>query len=237
MKIFVSLLLLLCLAGCDSQAETVTLPTGETIEITVDQLIPAETTYTGEGVSYTRTVDHYRVMSPFGVSPGETISRQTPASIQTGPQPGVTINPAGVATTEGGGSKSVLGGGKWGIVDTAWARIKTWLWIAGIAAVALVVIPVVFPAAAPVVSAIVGIIGRVIAWIIPVIGGVVEWIKARLLKRQTAEIVDGGESFKTALAADTMISQDVKEHVLSLFKAAHNGSQSPGTRQTVDQLK
>jgi len=81
-------------------------------------------TYRGEAKLITRRVEAVRIFSPFGLSPGETISRQTPMQVSEGPKGGLNITPEGVNAGPEKGDTFKGGGGKWGILDSIWSWIK-----------------------------------------------------------------------------------------------------------------
>jgi hypothetical protein len=188
MKIFITKLLLialvltgsLCFIGCEKKAEQlpsniVVLPSGEEITKSYEHITPAETKYQGEGVEYSREVKSVRIVSPFGISPGEVISRQVAAEINTGQTPSINIKPEAI--------------------------------------------------------------GRFFAWLIPFFGGLIEWLGAKLTKKSAKQIVNGGTTFKDKVKADDRLTEDVKKHVLEMFRSAHRESHDEKTNEFVSMLK
>jgi len=223
-------LLAMAIGGCgDGRSATANpgkAPRGHSREIAL-YLTPPETQYTGEGKRVVRKVDVIRFFSPFGVSPGEVISRQQPMSVQEGKSPGVNVSPLGAASTaSGGGGAYESGGFKWSWLDCIWAAIKRAAWLGLISLVGLVVLLAV-PATRPA-----GIlILRVIGWILPVVGGVIETIRGKIFRRQRDQIIEGGEAFKQA--AKEALPPKVFLRVKELFQSRQQASQDRGTQRVV----
>jgi hypothetical protein len=248
MKTFINLLMSsalatsLCFVGCEKNENelpqtVVVLPSGEEITESYEHITPAETKYKGEGVEYTRDVKSVRIVSPFGVSPGEVISRQVAAEINTGPAPAINIKPEGIDASKGGNTEFKGGEGYWSFLDTIWQRIKSLLWIAGIGMILLFVLPIFFPVLGPIFSGIISAIGKFFAWLIPFFGGLVEWLAGRLTKKSAKQIVDGGTTFKNKVKNDDRLTEDVKEHVLNMFRASHLETHDEKTNDFVSMLK
>jgi len=232
----------LCFMGCEKSAAelpdtVIVLPSGEEVTVSRETITPAETTYEGEGVKYSREVRAVRIVSPFGISPGEVISRQVAAEINTGPAPAINITPEGINASKGGATDFTGGEGYWSFLDTIWQRIKSLLWIGGIGLILLLVLPIFFPALGPIFSGIISAIGRFFTWIIPVFGGMFEWIAGRFTKKSAKQIVDGGETFKKKIREDDRLTEDVKEYVLELFRASHEEAHDEKTNDFVTMLK
>lgn len=247
MKTFTNLLIAsilaisLCFIGCEKSEnellQTVVLPSGKQISESYEHVTPAETKYEGEGVQYTRNVKAVRIVSPFGVSPGEVISRQVAAEINTGPAPAINIKPEGIDASKGGTTDFKGGEGYWSFLDTIWQRIKSLLWITGIGLILLFVLPIFFPALAPIFSGITSAIGKFFAWLIPFFGGLVEWLAGRLTVKSAKQIIDGGTTFKDKIKNDDRLTEDVKEHVLELFRTSHLETHDEKTNEFVTLLK
>jgi len=187
------------------------------------------TTETGAWSRVTRVWEHIRFLAPFGVSPGESISRQkaTDANLVDG-----TIDFKG-------------GGGRWGFLDTIWQRMKDFLWLGVFGGVGLVALYFLVPAAQP----ILGAIFRAIASIFPVLGSVIERFVGKLrvqaVQVPLAQVVDGGQAFKDAVKADAavgpdgkaLLSLEAKIHVLDLFVKAHDSAQDQATQDAVAEIK
>lgn len=156
-----------------------------------------------------------RVLSPFGMSPAELIAANK----------GISIGGAEVA------------GNDWTWYDSVKSWLHNALWFVGLGILALVVIPIILPAAAPVVGGILSFIGQAVAAVIPIFGYVVAWMKANVFHTAATQIVDGDEAFKTALAADTTISQDIRDKVLAMFRDAHLKAHDDKTNQVVAAIK
>jgi len=167
---------------------------------------------------YARQTTAMRAVSPVGVSPGETISRVQPATIET----------SAVSFT---GS-----GGKWSIWDTIWQRLKDWAWIGLLAVVVLLLLPVFVPAVGPVISLIGQSFAKVVLWIIPVIGGLVEAIRRRSTVKVAGELVESQEAFKARLAGSDF-DQATKEKVLKILKEANRQQQSDKAEALVRTIK
>lgn len=190
--------------------------------------VERETAYTGEGKIVKREVKVDRVWSPFGISPGEAISRQQPMSIQEGPSPGINISPTGIETTGNGGGITSTGGFKWSFLDNLWGSIKRLAWIglfAGGGLLALYLIPATKPIAAA--------IGKFFSWLIPLFGGMIEAIKGKFAKQQFTQVVDGGEEFKAALAASGLLTDEQKAAVKAMFTANQKAAQDKSTQTAV----
>jgi hypothetical protein len=200
---------------------------------------PARTDYIGEGKTVTRDVVHARIFTPFGVSPGETISKQTPMSVQQGQTPGIQINPYGVGATAGGPSTFTGGGGKW----TWWDTLKTRMhdYGLGICGAVIVVVSlggilyVLVPGARPVISGFL----RLIASVPPFVGSLVEnavgKAKEAAVVKPLTEVVDGGQQFKDLVAREP--EPITRQRVLDLFLAAHMAAQDKSTQGLVKAIK
>jgi len=249
MKIFITNFLIalalagsICFVGCEKNERKlpdsiVVLPSGEEITEFQEHITPATTKYKGEGVEYSRNVKSVRIMSPFGVSPGEVISRQEAAKINTGPSPAINIKPEGIDASEGGKTDFKGGEGYWSFLDTIWQRIKSLLWFGVIGLLLLFVLPIFFPVLGPMFSGIIKGIGRFFAWLIPFFGGLVEWLGAKLTKKSAKQIVDGGTTFKNKVKEDDRLTEDVKLHVLAMFKSSHLETHDEKTNDFVSMLK
>ena len=200
----------------------------------VEQTAPTSE-YRGQGRLVKREVKHWRIFTPFGVSPGETLSRAEPMTIDEGIQPGIQISPGSIESTKGGSGSVVAFGGRFGIIDTIWAWIKKVMWFGVIGIVLLIAVMFLVPGAAPICSGIL----RGIASIFPFVGSIVESIIARVkLKKPLEQTVEGGEQFKTKLAnGSTSLSPDQKTEVLALFKESQLAAQDTSTKKLITEIK
>ena len=219
----------LAVAGCEK--DTVNKADREREATSSQQVIVVQpsttdqsTEYKGEGKIVTRKVDVIRIASPFGVSPGEAISRQQPMSIQEGHAPGVNISPGGVATTGNGGGVTSTGGFKWSWLDSIWAAIKRLAWFGVIGLVLLLVLFAV-PITRPIATAVV----RFFGWLVPLLGGAVESIRARLFKKQRDQVIAGGERFKADMLSKLTPEEFAK--LKAAFRAAQEAAQDAGTQE------
>jgi len=202
---------------------------------------PARTEYSGEGKKITREVDHFRIVTPFGVSPGETISKQTPMVVQQGETPGIAINPFGVGATEGGASKFTGGGGKWSWWDTLKVRLHDWaLGVGGILLILAVggaALWFLVPAAKPVISGIL----RAIAAVFPILGSLIESgigrIREAAAVKPLVETVTGGQRFKDAIDARTDLAPEQKASIRDLFNASMQAEQDGSSQEKVKAIK
>ena len=217
-------------------------PDGKARSVRSEHITPKSTEYTGEGITYERWVYGNRNVSPFGVSPGELMARQNPASIATGTTPTININPDGVnvgASTEGkfiGGSArySWLDGLITGAKDLGFGAI---LFI-GVGLILLLILPVIFPMLAPIFQKIWdGITWFFTTILIPWIGAIANWVKVHLLTKAATQIVAGGDAFQAAIAADTQLPQNVKDYVLDLYNKSHLMAHDESTNKLVKKLR
>jgi hypothetical protein len=200
---------------------------------------PARTEYVGEGKMVTRDVTHARIFTPFGVSPGETISKQTPMVVQQGQTPGIQINPYGVGATAGGPSTFTGGGGKWSWWDTLKTRLHDYgLGIFGAVIVVVSlggILYVLVPGARPVISGFL----RLVASVPPFVGSLVEnaigKAKEAAVVKPLTEVVDGGQQFKDLVATEP--EPMTRQRVLDLFLAAHMAAQDKSTQGLVKAIK
>lgn len=169
------------------------------------------------GKTYERTVTATRIMSPVGVSPGETISRQQ----------GATINNKGF---QGGGSN-------WSWIDSIWQTLKDWFWGLLLIVIVLLMLPLFFPALIPLFNSIISGIGRFLAWIIPVLGGAIESLKHKATTKATSELVESQENFKSKIRNCEVLDEDVKDLVLTHLKNSNIESQDHKTQKAVDRHK
>ena len=247
-KWIIATAVVLALSGCSKeQAKTeqaqqsptavVILPSGEQVTVEQSRITPAETSYQGEGIRYSRKVESARIVSPFGVSPGEVISRQTPAQIQTGESPAINIDPTGVSVGKGGETKTIGGAGKWGVFDTIWQRLKDWGLFILIGGAVLLLLPVFIPAAGPIISAGFAALRKAVGWAVPFIGSLIEWLRGKATAKAASQIVDGGESFKASLSKEPGLTPEQRETVLKLFSQSHSAAQDASTKNLVSQIK
>lgn len=222
LKLIVAAVLLL-VVGCgvgyyawgDKPQETavVVLPTGEEIQVKQENITPAtsesskDSEFVGEGIHYSRKVEHARIASPFGISAGEALSKQEPAKIDAGTTPTINITPDGVKVGKGGDTNFVGGSGDWTWWDTVkqWFKnITTWLIILGIGGVVLfLVVPAIFPAAAPALMAVWTGIKNFFLWLIPIFGGLWTWISSHVFKKAVNQTAVALDAAKTELRAAT----------------------------------
>ena len=123
----------------------------------------------------------------------------------------------------------------YGWAEQLWARIKSLFWFLTFAGVALVVLMFI-----PVTAPIAGAIWRGIASIIPVFGSITEAARARIkLRKPLIEVIEGGQAFKKLLEKDTVLklTQEQKDGVVDLFRAAQVGAQDNGTQAAVNAIK
>ncbi|MCG3180030.1 MAG: hypothetical protein BIFFINMI_02384 [Phycisphaerae bacterium] len=198
----------------------VEMPNGESVEVEESQITPSLTTYEGEGIAYSRQVDHLRIMSPLGVSPGETISRQQPAQIQTGPAPAVSISPSGVNAEATDQATSFKGGaGQWGAVSSLWQRIKDFTFgTFGFVAVGLLVLFLFFPAAVPVVF---GWLKVALVWIWDRLKTVFTLGYSAIVKQQAKQVAQGDTAFVDSVNARVDLSPDQKKAIIDAFNASY----------------
>lgn len=232
-----------CFAGCiDKAPESKALSEiqnpkeGEVVKVEIQT--PATTTYKGEGKIVSREVSATRIFSPFGVSPGETISKQTPMAITEGSKPGIAINPQGIAATEQGKSSFTGGGGYWTWLDTIYQRIHDWgiLGFGGLVIVAVGLAALYFfvPVAKPIISA----LFRLVASIFPIVGSLVERGIAKIqYQKPLEEVITGGQTFKDLIEKESSLDPDQKAKVIELFTTAHQLEQDTATQSTVKTIK
>jgi len=194
----------------------------------------SRSTITGEGKKITYEFRHVRVLSPFGVSPGESVSKISPPSIGESQRPGVINTPEGGSLTESTQGKWVGSGGRWTIFDTIIQRIKDWMWLGGIGAVALVVIYFLLPAARP----IIGAIFRLIASVVPFIGSIVERIVASFkFQKPLHETMTGGQRFKQMVDEDPNFTDEEKARIKQMFNMAMQLTQDKDTQLYIKTYK
>jgi hypothetical protein len=235
--------------GSQSPLEVVVLPGGEEITVNSQEITPStsdiakSTEYTGQGVSYARKVEAARFMSPFGVSPGETISKQQPASIGVSTTPGINITPDGVGVTEASSGAFKGGGGSWSWWDTVkqwFHNAWTWIWILGLVGIGVfLILPAIFPAAAPIVAALWTGVKKFFLWLIPIVGGLFTWITG---KKETQVQADAMR--QTAVALDhafdqlvAMTSPITGVEAVDLVKTELGKAQDERTKELVDNLQ
>jgi len=203
----------------------------KTVEERMNEIIvPSRTETSTGGRKVWRKVKAVRIMSPFGVSPGETISRQQPMKVTEGVVASANVSEGKVEIGEGGGGTVSTGGFKWGIWDSIWSFIKRVAWW-GIFGVVIVLILMAIPQTKWIGQGIM----RFFAWLVPMVGGVLEAIRASIFKKTAAQVVEGGEKFKAALAAKASSSLGAGE-VKEMFQAAHAGSQDATVKKAVKDI-
>jgi len=229
------------LGGCEKQAPPPP-PNPEIAHVKV--VAPASTEYVGEGKIVYRKVDSIRILSPFGVSPGEVISAQKPTQVTEGPTPGINISPVGVASTSNGGGTWSSGGFKrtlWDRIVSFFNNLKWFLIIGAVAGIGLYL----WPVSRPIMVA----IGRIFGAIIPVVGSAIEWLIGRF-KTKTAtahftETVDGVQNAKDAVEAWVDRCVDIpaekkiaaKTELRKLINDALAAKQDTGTQVAVADAK
>jgi hypothetical protein len=209
--------------------------------IKIRNISPAETTYKGEGKNISRSVVSARIFSPFGVSPGEVISKQTPMTITEAGTPGINIQPQGVVVNEGDISKFQGSGGKWSWWDTLKQRIKDYSLIGIGSIVGLLIIGLALwffvPAAQPIISWLL----RAIASIFPIIGSFVEStiakFKVAAVTKPLEEVINGSEKFKQLIQAELSLTQVQRDKVISIWKSANNQEQDQSTQDLINTIK
>ena len=177
----------------------------------------AQTDNQEQARTYTREVTATRILSPVGVSPGETISRQE----------GISISNKGFNA----------GGSKWSWVDSLWQTIKNWFWGLMLIAIALLLLPLIFPALVPIANVILSGIGRFISWCIPLVGGIVEALKRKATNKVCRGLIESQEAYKERIGDCDALDDDEKALILSTLKIANNESQDGKTQKTVDRIK
>lgn len=137
-------------------------------EISSETVTPKKYTYTGP--EYSNKGSYFDLFHAFGVGASEVAGSQKPAIIGAEKIPG--INMETMTLNEGGGvEKTTMSANEVSIWDKIMARVKdSILWVA-IGGLLLLVIPMFFPNAAPVISNIFTKIKNFIIWLSTVIPG------------------------------------------------------------------
>ena len=237
---------LLFTVGCEDKNKqdpaVVVLPSGEEVAVNMEDISPKSSVYEGEGIKFHRKVDSVRFLDISGVSPGEVISRQNPAQINTGAAPAINITPDGVgAEATKKGTEFTGGSGKWSFLGTIWQRIKDFFKVALpviiIGGLAFLILPVLFPALAPIFATITAGIKKFITWLLPFFGGLIEWIKGIFTKKVVTNQAKAMFNFENQVANDARIPEDVKAYVLSMLNNANDVAHDSETKEYVNQIK
>jgi len=121
----------------------------------------------------------------------------------------------------------------YGFLEQLWSRIKSLFWVMSFGTIALVIM-LFIPATAP----IVGMIFRGIAAIIPGVGSVTERLVAGVkYKKPLVQSISGGQTFKTAIRADTDLSDKNKEKVIHIFNDSMMKKQDADSQKRVKSIK
>jgi hypothetical protein len=112
---------------------------------------------------------HTRVMTWAGTPPGQTlvdVATQKKVAVHN-PLPAVTLDRKGIHATAGGGSTETQAGRSWGqqLWDSVWNFFSGWsmvLPIIGVVLLLLFLLPVIFPALAPICAKILAVLGHVL---------------------------------------------------------------------------
>lgn len=207
----------MALSGCSSALQSTEFdqtPAVKQTQTTDKNGVTKTVTETGQGIHYKDSKWYQRVCSWFGVSPTEAISHKNDTKI-----PGLFES-----KSEGVG---------------LWVSFKTWLkdcigslFVIAIVGVGILILPIVFPAAAPVVAALGAVLKKLLSYL-PLIGGMI----ASGVKKAASTIVKGGENFKTLIEKSSDLTDGQKETVISLFHAAQDGIQTPEAKAIVDRIQ
>lgn len=212
--------LIAVLAGCDDDKKQNPPSTQPSIRVVIgEKSSSSDASQTYEGKSEFAGT---RCMSWFGQSPIQAAEKRTGL---TAPVPGGTLTQ--------GGSKG------YGLLEQTWDTIKDFFWssvfiIAG--GLIILVILLFIPATAPVAGSIL----RVLASVIPFIGSLVERLFASVtFKKPLVQTVDGGQAFKAAIDADTVmgLTQQQKESIKALFNTSMASKQDASSQKTVKAIK
>lgn len=242
-----SLSLFSCSKNQKPQQETIVYPDGREVVAVFDETITPSTetrnsSFTGQGVSYTRQVDAVRVLSPFGVSSGEVISKQEPSKIGVSETPGINISPEGVGVTKGKVGEFTGGGSHFTWWDNLKVLFNDWFWTLIIIGIGIAVIFGL--------SFIPGTVGTVFKgiwnWIKGIITGgisaVTNWWKNRKLTTTIDQTVKGGDNFKNKIEKLTIDEQgylkEVKpQDIIDMFNDEQQKAQDISSKELVKQFR
>ncbi len=181
--------------------------------------------YVGQGKLIYRKVDSFRILSPFGISPGEVLSKQQPIQVDSETQPALNISGNEINTSEGKTGSFTGGSGNWSIMDSVKQFIKKTILFISFPIIALVVM-LFIPMTAPIAAALL----RVIASIIPVFGSIIERTVSYIkVEKPFKEVVAGNEKFKDSIKEDA--------ELYKAFKAVMDKAQDKATQSAVQTVR
>ena len=239
-RLFIPLALGAALMGCDPEPVHLdsSQPTQKHWEREITEIItPVHKTTRGIHKLVKREVKHVRIFTPFGISPGETITSMKGTKEVEQPLGPVDLSVGDEKMIEGrgGGSSSSWAGFK----VTLWDRVKSlfrklkWFAILGGGGLLLLL---AFPITRPIASAIL----RILASIIPIVGSAIEWIIGRvrdaIASVRLKQVVKGGQDFKTRVLGSNL-DAETKTNVIAMFKDAQGNAQDSPTVAAVASAK
>lgn len=187
--------------------------------ITVNQesgVVPEYRYEEGKNITVTAKTDVSRIMSMFGISAGEAISKDQ----------GIQVNKGGEEVWSGQ-AKGM------GILESLWVRIKDFLKFGALAILILLILLMV-PATAPVAGAIL----RMIASIIPGLGSIVERLTAQFkFAKPLEQTVVGGQKFKDNIDAVDWLDDAQKAKVRETFNQSQIEATDASTQRQVQTIK
>lgn len=252
-NLLLTLVMICCVGGvfgCDdkkapkdeNQKITIVMPDGKEEVTSFSNITPARADYSYNGQTYKKDVAGFDwFVLPFGDNIFTVLGKQETNKIGASSTPKMVIDSTGIHADEATTEKSQIGGERsTSIIDwikKTFADFGNTLIIVGIALAALFIIPMIFPAAAPICAAIWNGIKKFISWLIPLFGGLSEFLQNLFSKKALMQQTDGDAQFEEAIKNDDRLEESVKEYVLELFTTAHKQAQDKNVQDHIMGLK
>ena len=218
----IPILALAMIVGCEAKSQEKPQPTATASERHA-AVTPSKTTFKGEGEKTEIKVQAWRIMTPFGLSPGDVISKVKEYEEKGGQSPGVNIGDDGVSTTGADRASAKSSGMSWTLWDSIVAFLRKIMWFGifgGGALLALYFIPATKPIAS--------MILRGLAAIVPIIGSVVERVVAMFKWQKPLE---------QTVAGVQVVKEGMTEAERKVVNEKLMAVQDEATQATVRQIK
>jgi len=181
-----------------------------------DGKIPEYKYEEGKTITATAKTDASRIMSMFGLSAGEVVSKDQ-----------------GIGVSKGGEDITMGQAKGMGILESLWLHIKDWFKVGALIIVVLLLLLMV-PAASPFAGAAL----RWIASIFPFLGSVVERLVSHFqFAKPLEQTVVGGQTFKDNIQAVDWLTTDQKDKVCTMFNESHVEATDTSTQKKVQTIK
>ncbi len=220
-KLLLLLIGMILLGGCwDEQTTT----NANVSKSTTQQIIPGESSYTGEGYSVERNITSWGL---FHASPDIKELK-----VDVGKTKPVSISPGAINAQGSSGGSIFSRGISTGLISQMVAKIKQ---IIAVYVVLVIVALVLY--FIPQTSAIGGLLLRGLFFFVPWVGTAIENRVAAARQRYFAQVVAGGQEFKNRVNSDPEFDEIIKQKIKKLFTDAMMNRQDITTQRRVKEIK